>query len=146
MRNWGIQSRILLITLLPLITISCVLGGYFIKVRLDDLDTLVEQRGLATIRQLAPACEYGLITNNKQVLQKVANSTLNELDVRSAKIYNKYQQQLVHSGPNMYRTGPIGELPHEVTIHHYGESIRIITPIFAKKISNAEKKAVLVSP
>ncbi|GAA3940149.1 response regulator [Litoribacillus peritrichatus] len=146
MKNWGIQSRILLITLLPLITISCVLGGYFIKVRLNDLDTLVEQRGLATIRQLAPACEYGLITNNTQVLQKVANSTLNELDVRAAKIYNKYQQQLVHSGPNMHNVERDSELPHEVTIYRYGDTIRLITPIFAQNLPNLQKVEATLNP
>jgi two-component system sensor histidine kinase BarA len=135
MKNWGIQSRILLITLVPLITISCVLGGYFIKVRLDDLDTLVEQRGLATIRQLAPACEYGLISNNKEVLQKVANSTLNELDVRSARIYNRFQQELVHSGPDMKVLDVRDELPNEIQILHFQDSIRLITPIFAQNLA-----------
>jgi len=136
MKNWGIQSRILLITLLPLVAISCVLGGYFIKVRLDDLDTLVEQRGLATIRQLAPACEYGLITDNKAVLQKVANSTLNELDVRSAKIYDRLQKEIIHSGPNMPIIDNRAELPNEIQIIHLGKSIRLITPIFAQNIAN----------
>jgi len=136
MKNWGIQSRILLITLLPLVAISCVLGGYFIKVRLDDLDTLVEQRGLATIRQLAPACEYGLITDNKAVLQKVANSTLNELDVRSAKIYDRFQKEIIHSGPDMPIIDERAELPNEIQIIHLGKSIRLITPIFAQNIAN----------
>lgn len=138
MKNWGLQSRILLITLLPLIAISCVLGGYFIKVRLDDLDTLVEQRGLATIRQLAPACEYGLVSNNKEVLQKVANSTLNELDVRSAKIYNRFQREVVHSGPDMNVIDEREELPNEIQILHFENSIRLITPIFAQNLASYE--------
>jgi two-component system sensor histidine kinase BarA len=141
MKNWGIQSRILLITLLPLIGISCVLGGYFINVRLSDLDTLVEQRGLATIRQLAPACEYGLITNNKDILQKVANSTLNEMDVRSARIYDRFQNELVHSGPDMMFLDEREELPHEIQILYTEGYIRLITPIFAQNMASLSSPA-----
>ena len=135
MKDWGIQSRILLITLLPLIIISCVLGSYFIHVRLNDLDTLVEQRGLATIRQLAPACEFGLLTNNKQVLQKILNSTLNELDVRAVKVYNRHNLQLAHAGPDMHIIDQPLVFSKEVNIYKNEETIRLVAPITASSIA-----------
>ncbi len=64
MKTQGIHSRILLTTLLPTIAIALVLGGYFIKTRIDDMGAALIERGRAIANQLAPASGYGVLADN----------------------------------------------------------------------------------
>ncbi len=81
MKIQGIQSRILLTTLLPTIAIALVLGGYFIKTRIDDMGAALVERGHAIANQLAPASGYGVRADSHDILQALAEATLREADV-----------------------------------------------------------------
>ncbi|HEY9198745.1 MAG TPA: response regulator [Gammaproteobacteria bacterium] len=81
MKIQGIHSRILLTTLLPALVIATVLGAYFIKTRIQDLDEALHDRGRAIANQLAPASEYGVFAGNHDILKPLAEAALHEADV-----------------------------------------------------------------
>ena len=58
MKNWGIQTRILLLALAPAVVIAVALSIYFVLALLSDLDRNLQEQGLALSRQLAAIAEY----------------------------------------------------------------------------------------
>jgi two-component system sensor histidine kinase BarA len=78
---------------------SLLLGSYFTSKRISDLDSLLYERGLAFTQQLSPTCEYGMLSGSSAILQNIANSALDEKDVRSVSIYDQFGVKLIHSGP-----------------------------------------------
>jgi diguanylate cyclase (GGDEF)-like protein/PAS domain S-box-containing protein len=85
-RRWGIRARVLFLALVPLTVIVLLLALHFIWSRISDMDRELQDRGRAIARQLAPACEYGVISGNRDILAKLAQSALREADVLSATI------------------------------------------------------------
>ena len=81
MKISGIHSRILMITLVPAMIISIVLGAYFISTRIQDLRESLFDRGHAIANQLAPASLYGVFAGNHEILYALAESALREADV-----------------------------------------------------------------
>ena len=77
----GIRHRILLLTLLPLLFISLILGGYFTYTRFQDAELNLIERGQLLARLLASSSEFGLITNNHELLQATSKGPLLEQDV-----------------------------------------------------------------
>lgn len=127
--------------LLPGIIVSLTLGLFFIHDRNQDLDDLLDRRAMAMAKQLAPTCEYGVITGNRGILQNIANNMLEERDVRSVSIYNQDVDILAHSGPKMM-TERIGsaELQHnQLQLLRTPGSVRVRAPIFAENLNITEQ-------
>ncbi len=98
MKSWGIQSRVILMSLLPASLIAVMLGFYLMNVQLRELDDSLEERGRAIARQLAPACEYGVFSGNRTILEALARAALNETDVRSVSIADEAGRLLASAG------------------------------------------------
>lgn len=77
----GIKQRILLLTLLPLLFISLLLGGYFTYTRLQDAEQSLIERGELLARLIASSSEFGFITNNEEQLKSLSKGPLLEQDV-----------------------------------------------------------------
>lgn len=104
----GFRARVLTLALLPAAIMTALLVMFFTSARLGEVDAELSARGQAIARQLAPACEYGVFSNNKAVLSRLAQAALNEADVlavtirdqagnvlvdaRSADLFNKGEQ------------------------------------------------------
>lgn len=136
MKNWTIQSRILFLALLPGVIVSVVLGIFFMAERARDLNDLLDQRSLAMAKQLAPTCEYGVMTGNVGILQNIANNMLEEKDVRSVSIYNQDVEILAHSGPKMLteRIGSAELQDNQLQLLRTEGSVRVRAPIFAQNL------------
>jgi diguanylate cyclase (GGDEF)-like protein/PAS domain S-box-containing protein len=94
MREWGIRTRVLFLALVPLTVTVLLLAYHFIHTRLSELDTALINRGQAIARQLAPACEYGLLSGNVPILQTLARAALLEADVVSVAITDTHDHLL----------------------------------------------------
>lgn len=77
----GIKRQVLLLTLLPLLFVSLVLGGFFTYTRLNDAEQHMIERGQALSRLVASSAEFGLITNNVDQLQTISKGPFLEEDV-----------------------------------------------------------------
>ncbi len=97
MKEWGIQTRVLFIALVPLVLIVMLLSFHFVQTRLDDLDRALQERGKAIAHQMAPACEYGVFSGNREFLNRLARTTLAEQDVLSVTIFDIHDSVLAQA-------------------------------------------------
>ena len=136
MKNWSIQSRVLFLALLPGVVISLILGIFFMSQHSRNLDSLLEERALAMAKQLAPTCEYGVMTGNTGILQNIANNMLEERDVRSVSIYNQNVEVLAHAGPKMLtnQTSPSELSANQLQLVRTDGSVRVRAPVFAQNL------------
>ena len=97
MKNWGIQTRVLFLALVPLIVIVLLISGHFVQTRLHDLERASHERGQAIARGLAPACEYGVVSGNRVILAQLARAALSEPDVVSVTVSEVRGAILAHA-------------------------------------------------
>lgn len=136
-QEWGIKSRVLFLTLVPTIIISLLLSAYFTSTRIQDLEKALRDRGYAIALQIAPASEYGVFSGNTAVLQRLANETLSEPEVRSVSIFNKDGQLLAHAG-HEHKTPTnilsIYEQSHGITMADTGNTLLFTIPISIRDV------------
>lgn len=94
-----IRTRVLLVALIPALAVTLLLGFYFVQIRFRDLETSLNERGLAIVRQLAPAAEYGVFSGNREVLARLAASVSREADVAAVAILDDRGKILTQQGP-----------------------------------------------
>jgi len=94
----SLRSRILLLTIIPPVVISCILGIYFTLQRNNDLNHYTLNRGQTSILQLAVNIQNALLNNNSVLTQKILNGALEEHGVRAAGYYSTNGVQLIHAG------------------------------------------------
>ena len=126
-----------MLVLLPGLIVSVFLGSYLIAQRINDLDLLLEERGLAIAKQAAPTCEYGVVSGNLGMLQNIANNILEERDLRAISILNKDGKELAHAGPKMIEAS-LGhtELKNDqLQLSRTKDTIRIKAPIYAQTLT-----------
>jgi two-component system sensor histidine kinase BarA len=96
MNNWTIKYRLLFLAVLPLTVTVIILSVFFTASGLQQFELEHEMRGNAIVRQLAPASEYGVISENQQILSNIAESILSEDDVIAISIMDKRGDTLIN--------------------------------------------------
>ncbi len=97
--NLGIKSRVILLGTIPALLFAIILAGYAISNVFDVLNQSLSDRGRIIASQLAPAAEYGVISGNRQILQKLVQQALsNEQEVRTVLIVDSKGMVLALSG------------------------------------------------
>ncbi len=136
-KEWGIKSRVLFLTLVPTITISLLLSAYFTSTRIQDLEKALRDRGYAIALQLAPASEYGVFSGNTHTLQRLANDALSEPEVRSVSIFNKDGRLLAHAG-HEHQTPTnilsVSDQSHGITMADTGNSLLFTVPVTIRDV------------
>ena len=72
MRRWGIRKKVLVVTLIPTLLTTLMLGMFFTYSWVNNIESLLKDRGESLSRQLAAGSEYGLFTANPFALKEVA--------------------------------------------------------------------------
>jgi diguanylate cyclase (GGDEF)-like protein len=99
MKNLGIKSRVIFLGTIPALLFAIILVGYAITNIFGVLDQSLEDRGRVIASQLAPAAEYGVISGNSQVLQRLVQQALsNEQDLRTVMVVDSHGLTLALSG------------------------------------------------
>ncbi len=99
MKNIGIKSRVILLGTMPAVLFAIILAGYAISKVFTILNLSLHDRGRIIATQLAPAAEYGVISGNTQILQKLAQQALiNEQELRTVLVTDKQGKVLALSG------------------------------------------------
>ncbi|MES1986806.1 MAG: EAL domain-containing protein [Pseudomonadota bacterium] len=99
MKNLGIKSRVIFLGTIPALLFAIILVGYAITNIFGVLDQSLEDRGKVIASQLAPAAEYGVISGNSQVLQRLVQQALsNEQDLRTVMVVDSKGLTLALSG------------------------------------------------
>lgn len=95
--KWGFKQQVLCLALLPPITVSLLLGAYFISIRLDELSNALHDRGTAVATRLASQGEYGLFAGDASALRRLAQREINT-EVSSIAFYDKDGVEVASAG------------------------------------------------
>ncbi len=99
MKNLGIKSRVILLGTMPAVLFAMILAGYAISKVFTVLNQSLHDRGRIIASQLAPATEYGVISGNTIILQKLAQQALtHELELKTVLVTDKEGKVLALSG------------------------------------------------
>ena len=102
MKNLGIKSRVIILGTIPALLFAIILAGYAISNIFGILNQSLLDRGRVIASQLAPAAEYGVISGNSLVLQKLVQKVLAaESEVRTVLVLNNQGHVLALSGPEL---------------------------------------------
>ncbi|WP_372964762.1 ATP-binding protein [Marinobacter sp.] len=130
MRRWGIRKKVLVVTLVPTLVTTLLLGLFFTNSWVSNIESLLQDRGESLSRQLAASSEYGLFTANRSLLNSLSNALLEEQDVRSITFFTRDGQRLLHTGPGSTDIIPPESLesdrPLRLTIN---STTRFISPV-----------------
>ena len=141
MKQWGIKSRVILLTVLPTLSVALLLSIFFINIRMHVLEANMRYQSAVMAYQLAPKTLYGIYTHNKHDMQVVTDAALIQYSqVLGAAIYTPNGKLQVHTGktPTLkasqfvslktsYRNGP--------HINHVDDDLLIIQPILFEPIN-----------
>jgi two-component system sensor histidine kinase BarA len=135
MRRWGIRKKVLVVTLVPTLLTTLMLGLFFTYSWVNNIESLLKDRGESLSRQLAAGSEYGLFTANRSLLSSLSNALLEEQDVCSITFFGSDGSRLLHTGPGSSETVQSGELTAEHATRISREnSTRFITPVFLQDL------------
>jgi len=107
-----IRTRAFLLGLLPTLLVAVVLTAFHVYTRLSDLETTMTQQGMAMARHLASSAEYGVLSGNTTVLEKLLDQAMEEPGVAGAAVIWPGQARLA-------RGEAIGRLPQLRKASHW---------------------------
>ncbi|WP_192484144.1 MULTISPECIES: ATP-binding protein [Cysteiniphilum] len=144
LKNVGIRGRMILLTLLPTLTVSALLGFYFISMRFSDLDRNLYIRGEAVTTELVAASEYGLYFDSKIILQNVTDNILSYPDVRMAAIYDSDGDLLTFTGripqvnPHFFKENS-DLMSKKIFMQEGHKNIQFLAPVISRTVNPKEK-------
>lgn len=94
-RSWSIKKRLYFFGITPIILTFVFLTGYFLPLLLNNAKMELVNKASLMTKQLAPASEYGLLTNNVDVLDGVMRSLIQQPEV-TAVIIRKSDGSILH--------------------------------------------------
>jgi two-component system sensor histidine kinase BarA len=81
----------------PAVLIAVVLGAYLVNTRVSDLRESQTILGESLVHNLAPASEYGVFSGNRQVLERLLQSVVDDANVASAAIFDAENRLLARA-------------------------------------------------
>lgn len=104
----GIRARVFWLSIVPVMVISSALMLYMAYSRIQELEESLIERGSATVRHLAPAVEYGVISGNPEILSPLLASTTREPDVKGVAVFDAAGNVITHAGQLRWQKMPPG--------------------------------------
>ncbi|WP_166269058.1 response regulator [Marinobacter caseinilyticus] len=135
MRRWGIRKKVLVVTLVPTLLTTMMLGVFFTYSWVSNIEQLLRDRGDSLSRQLAAGAEYGMFTANRSLLNSLSNALLEEKDVRSLTFFDANRKRILHSGPSRNQQVEGRFLERQETIRQAGEdSSLFLAPVYLQDL------------
>ncbi len=136
LKDLGIKSRVVLLTLLPGTALALVLGAYFSWMQLTEMRHQLDERGQLIAAQLAPLAAPAMAQGYGRRLQRILNQVLDQPDVRAVMVLDIERNLLAHAGPNMVTPSPPAD-PEALTQVNSLDNTRILLPILGKHLNLA---------
>ncbi|VAX06523.1 diguanylate cyclase/phosphodiesterase (GGDEF & EAL domains) with PAS/PAC sensor(s) [hydrothermal vent metagenome] len=96
MNNLSIKTKVLLITIIPVLITACLLSFSFVKERLKDTERVLNEKGWTVSKYLAPALEYSLLSGNKNHIDSLIKNSLSISNVSSITVLDANQHIITH--------------------------------------------------
>ncbi len=146
-KQYGIRTHVIWFTLMPLMLMVILLEAFLLHDRYADLDRDLLSRGQLIARQLAAGSEYGVFADNRLFLSGIAESALQQPDVKGVVVMNAKSEVLVTSG-DMSGAGRKTLLPDKrlrlvnlaVPKYDDGRMLLLYQPIFAAQVELGESE------
>ncbi|HYP69031.1 MAG TPA: EAL domain-containing protein [Thiobacillaceae bacterium] len=106
----GIQAKALWLALVPAAVISLILVVWLTAGKIADLDRSLHERAKAMAQTLAPACEYGVATGNREILNRLLISAMNEPDVDGVAVFSADGQLVARVGKANWSQPPLAAI------------------------------------
>lgn len=127
--NLGLYQRILLTATVPAFLIALVLTVYFTNTQVELLENQFKVRTEASAKRLANAMNYPVLSNNRNVMEKIADEALFEADATSVVVYDQNFQLMARQGRKLPSLKIHEQFSREVYIHDTKNHHRITVPI-----------------
>ncbi len=98
MKGISIQTRVFIITLLPTLLISLLLGIYIIGSRINDAEKQLYSYGRAMLGHVIHASRNGILKNDGALLKNMTNLFLEEKDLQSISFFGAHHELLAYGG------------------------------------------------
>jgi signal transduction histidine kinase len=98
MKQYSIRQYVSWMTLFPLIVLAICLEFFFLRSHFAELDRGLLERGKLIASQFASSSEYGVVSNNRPFMLKIANGILLQPDVRGLMVLDAESQYLMEAG------------------------------------------------
>lgn len=135
MRRWGIRKKVQVVTLVPTLLTTLLLGVFFTYSWVSNIEQLLHDRGDSLSRQLAAGAEYGMFTANRSLLNSLSNALLEEKDVRSLTFFDANRKPLLHTGPKLENPVEADLLNSPNTFRLPGnDSTLFLTPVYLQDL------------
>ncbi|MFK7854695.1 MAG: ATP-binding protein [Granulosicoccus sp.] len=108
MRNLSITNRMLLVAFLPALMVAVLLGLYSVLYSLRNSEFAELERAATLAEGLASASEFGVTTNNTELLDDLAQPILAVPSIHSVRFYNVERELLHQSDDRAYSSPQIG--------------------------------------
>ncbi len=100
MNRLTIQTKIFLVTLLPLTLTGLLLSSFFISHQISDIEAALDTKGQSIANLLAPASEYAVLSGNETALTKLIYASARDRDVMAILITDAQDSAIAHTGPS----------------------------------------------
>ena len=97
MMNIRFRSKVLLVTVLPVVVTALVLASILISERLEEVSKHFDQLGSNIVNYLAPVSEYGVFSDNFTYLDSTLEHTLKNNDIVSISIIDSHGSVVLES-------------------------------------------------
>lgn len=81
-------SKVILVTVIPVITTALILGFILISGRIDEFNKRIDEKGNNIASYLSPISEYGIFSNDFSYLDSILAHTLKQSDIVAVYIEN----------------------------------------------------------
>lgn len=95
---YSIRLQVTCLTFIPMLVMTVCLEAFFLHVRFQDMDSVLQERGKLIASQLASGSEYGVFSNNLAFLRNISGNVLQQADVRGVAILNAAFEPVILSG------------------------------------------------
>ncbi|EAT10741.1 response regulator [Bermanella marisrubri] len=126
MHYWGIQKRIVLMTLLPCLMTIALMSGYFAWQQQTTTSLQAQAHAIETGRQLAITIQNA----QRPIPREYLEPYLDLEDIRSIAVLNLDQTPLLRVGPNMYPISGPRIIQGELHRFQTGKSQRLRFPLY----------------
>ena len=95
----GMRSKILLLAIVPVLSISVILSWYYIRERRSDLAMNMHQAGASTANYLATASELAMFADDMESLRQIAKGPTTSPAVHRVIFYDASGNPVLSIGP-----------------------------------------------
>ncbi|KAA0874600.1 hybrid sensor histidine kinase/response regulator [Nitrincola tapanii] len=94
LHHTSIRQRVLFLSLVPMLIITTILGGYFTVTKLADSKEALLDKGAQLTRLLAAAAEFGILSSNPSELAPLSQRLIREALISDVIFYNDKKEMI----------------------------------------------------